>query len=183
MTTRLSLFDDIKRTDTSSRQKNERFFSYLNRSAHHKATEIRARLESWFQRFPVEARDDVRGRFRAKDDRGHRGAIFELFIHELLTRLDCKVKVHPDVSCTGSRPDFWVRHGDFTFYVETKVIDLIDRNPLEEDVVAKINSLSSPHFHIFAQAEGKLSTALSRNKWFSRSSTCLQPTTLTRSKA
>lgn len=164
MTTRLSLFDDIKRTDTSSRQKNERFFSYLNRSAHHKATEIRARLESWFQRFPVEARDDVRGRFRAKDDRGHRGAIFELFIHELLTRLDCKVKVHPDVSCTGSRPDFWVRHGDFTFYVETKVIDLIDRNPLEEDVVAKINSLSSPHFHIFAQAEGKLSTALSRKQ-------------------
>lgn len=85
-------------------------------------------------------------------------------MHELLTRLDCMVKVHPDVSGTGSRPDFLARHGDCSFYVETKVIDLIDRNPLEEDVVAKINSLSSPHFHIFAQAEGKLSTALSRKQ-------------------
>ena len=168
MTTRFSLFDDIKRTDASPRQINEPFFTYLNRSAHREATEIRARLESWFRRFPVEAHDDVRGRFYAEDDRDHRGAIFELFIHELFTRLDCKVKAHPDVPGTSSRPDFLVRHGDFTFYVETKVAALSSspfaRNPLEEDVLAKINSLNSPHFHIFTQVEGRLSSAMSRKQ-------------------
>ena len=38
------------------------------------------------------------------------------------------------------------------------------RNPLEKDVVAKINELTSPHFYIFAEVRGKLSTSLSREK-------------------
>ena len=168
MTTRLSLFDDMKRTDTSSRQRNEPFFAYLNRTADPEATEIRGRLESWFERFPVEARDDVRGRFRGDDDQDHRGAIFELFIHELLTRLDCMVEVHPDIPGKKARPDFIARHGDCSFYVEAKVIDLekspFAPNPLEEDIVAKINEMTSPHFYIFAVVSGKLSTSLSREK-------------------
>ena len=166
MTIQPSLCDDMKRTDASPRQRNEPFFAYLNRSAHGEATEIRARLESWFERFPVEAHDDVRGRFRADDDQAHQGAVFELFIHELLSHLGCAVKVHPSVAGTGSRPDFLARHGDCLFYVETKVIEPsaspFARNPLEEDAVARINELSSPHFHILAQVEGRLSGALSR---------------------
>ena len=168
MTTRLPLFDDMKRTATSSRQRNEPFFAYLNRSAHREATRIRGRLESWFKRFPVEARDDVRGRFRGDDDQDHRGAVFELFIHELLTRIGCMVEVHPDIPGTKSRPDFLARHGDCLFYVEATVVDPSESpfapNPLEEDAVAKINELTSPHFYIFAEARGKLSTPLSREK-------------------
>ena len=54
MTIHLPLFDDMKRTDASLRRHNEPFFAYLNRSAHSEATEIRSRLESWFERFPLE---------------------------------------------------------------------------------------------------------------------------------
>ena len=168
MTICLPLFDDMKRTDASSRQRNEPFFAYLNRTADPGATEIRGRLESWFERFPVEARDDIRRRFRGDDDQDHRGAIFELFIHELLTRLDCMVEVHPDIPGKKSRPDFIARHGDCPFYVEAKVIDPrrspFAPNPLEEDAVAKINELTSLHFYIFAVVNGKLSTSLSREK-------------------
>ena len=166
MTIRPSLFDDMKRTDASSKQSNEPFFAYLNRSAHRDATDIRARLESWFEQFPVEAQDDVRGRFRADNDRAHQGAIFELFIYELLTRLDCTVKVHPNVPGTESRPDFLACHGNCSFYVEAKVVDPTSspfaHNPLERDVVAKINTLTSPHFYIFTQVNGQLSNALSK---------------------
>ena len=160
MTIHRSLFDDMKRTDASSRHPNELFFAYLNRSADPKAVEIRGRLESWFERFPVEARDDVRGRFRQDDDHAHRGATFELLIHELLIRLHCTVEVHPKISGKNSRPDFLARHGDRVFYVEATVIDSKE-NPLEEDVLAKINSLTSPHFYISAKVDGKLSSALS----------------------
>ena len=163
-----SLFDEMSRADASPRQRNESFSEYLNRSANHEATEIRARLESWFERFSVEAHDDVRGRFRADDDQAHQGAVFELFMHELLSHLGCTVEVHPSVVGTGSRPDFLARHGDCFFYVETKVIEPsaspFARNPLEEDAVARINELSSPHFHIVAQVEGRLSSALSREQ-------------------
>ena len=163
MTIRQSLFDDMKRTDASSRQPNEPFFAYLNRSADREATEIRGRLESWFGGFPVKARDDVRGRFREDDDHAHRGATFELFIHELLIRLDCTVEVHPKISGKNSRPDFFAHHGGRVFYVEATVIDSKE-NPLEEDVLAKINSLASPHFYIFAKVDGKLLSAPSREQ-------------------
>ncbi len=168
MTIRAALFDEKKRTDASGRQQNEFLFSYLNRSADREATAIRARLEMWFGRFPVDARNDVRARFRKDDDRAHKGAVFELFIHELLTHLGCTVEVHPSVPGKGSRPDFLALHGDCSFYVETTYIEPsgspFARHPLEEDVMAKINSLNSGNFNIFAQVEGKLLRALSREQ-------------------
>ncbi len=168
MTIRLPLFDNMERTDASSRQHDEPWFAYLNRSSHRKATRIRGRLESWFERFPVKAQDDVRGRFRGDDDHAYRGATFELLIHELITRLDCIADVHPEIRGMDSRPDFFVRHKGQCCYVEATVIDPKDSpfvpNSLEEDVVAKINTLTSSHFRIFAQVDGKLTTPLSREK-------------------
>ena len=166
MTIRQSLFDDMERTDASLKQHNEPLFACLNRSARREVTEISNRLESWFERFPVEAQHDVRERFRGDDDHAHQGAVFELLMHELLIRLDCRVEVHPDIPGTGSRPDFLARHGDCRFYIETTVVDpkgsLSASRPLEEDVVAKINKLTSPHFYIWAEVAGELSSALSR---------------------
>ena len=168
MTIHLPLFDDMPRTEVSPRQHDEPLFAYLNRSSHRKATEIRRRLESWFERFPVEAQYDVWGRFRGDDDHAHRGAVFELLVHELLTRLDCIVEVHPDIRGTRSRPDFLARYKDQCCYVEATVIDPSSspfaRNPLEEDAVAKINELKSQHFYLFAEVDGKLSSALSRKQ-------------------
>ena len=167
MTIHLPLFDDVNRTDARYKQPNESVFGCLNRSARRDIIEIRARLESWFERFPIEVRDDLRGRFRG-DDHAHPGAFFELLIHEVLMRLDCTLEVHPEVSGKKSRPDFLARHRDCSFYVEATVIDPSTSpfapNPLEEDVVAKINTLTSPHFYIFAEVDGKLSRALSRNQ-------------------
>ena len=168
MTIRQSLFDDIERTDENRQQHSESLFTCLNRSARREVTEIRNRLESWFERFPIEAQHDVRERFRGDDDHAHQGAVFELLIHELLIRLDCRVEVHPDIPGTGSRPDFLARHGDCPFYIEATVVDpqgsLSASRPLEKDVVAKINELTSPHFYIFARVDGKLSRALSREQ-------------------
>ena len=168
MTIRPSLFDEMKRTDVSRRQGSESLFACLNRSAEREATTIRARLEMWFERFPVEARNDVRARFRKDDDRAHKGAVFELFIHELLTHLGCTVEVHPSVPSKGSRPDFLAHHGDGLFYVETTHVERsaspFARDPLEGDVVAKINSVSSASFHLYGQVEGQLTSALSREQ-------------------
>ena len=62
MTIRQSLFDDMERTDASLKQHNEPLFACLNRSARREVTEIRNRLEPWFERFPVEAQHDVSGK-------------------------------------------------------------------------------------------------------------------------
>ena len=168
MTIRPSLFGEMNRTDTSPRQRSESLFSYLNRSADREATAVRARLDMWFKRFPFEACNDVRARFSKADDRAHKGAAFELFIHELLTQLGCTVEVHPSVPGKESRPDFLAHYEDCRFYVETTYIEPstspFARDPLEEDAVAKINSLPSPDFYLLTQVEGKLSSAPSREQ-------------------
>ena len=168
MTIRRSLFDGIERADGNLKQHSESLFAFLNRSAHREVTEIRDQLESWFERFPVEAQHDVRERFRGDDDHAHQGAVFELLMHELLIRLDCMVEVHPDIPGTGSRPDFLARHGGCPFYIEATVVDPKGSpsasRPLEKDAVAKINELTSPHFYIYARVDGELSSALSRKQ-------------------
>lgn len=167
MTIHLPLFDDVNRTDARYKQPNESVFGCLNRSARREIIEIRARLGSWFERFPIEVRDDLRGRFRG-DDHAHLGAFIELLIHEVLMRLDCTLEVHPEISDKKSRPDFLAHHRDCSFYVEATVIDPSTSpfapNSLEEDVVAKINELPSTHFCINMKVVGKLSRALSRNQ-------------------
>ena len=149
-------------------ERSESVSTFLNRSAHPKIIEVRDRLQSWFERFPVEARQDLRERFRRDDDHTYHGAVFELLVHELLVRLGCTVEVHPEIPGTGSRPDFLARHGDCPFYVEATVVNpkrsLSASRPLEDDVVAKINQLESLHFRILARVEGELPRALSRRQ-------------------
>ena len=166
MTIRQPLFDQMERTDGDLKEQCESLFAFVNRSARTETAEIRDRLQSWFDGFPVEAQRDVRKRLRADDDHGRQGAIFELLMHELLVRLGCRVEVHPEIPGATSRPDFLARHGDCRFYIEATVVDpkgsLAASRPLEDDVVAKINELESPHFYIFARVDGELSRALGR---------------------
>ena len=168
MTICKTLFDDMERTDASEKRHDESVFACLNRSSRREVTEIRDRLESWFKNFPVEAQHDVRERFRGDNEHTFQGAVFELLMHELLIRLNCRVEVHPEIPTKGSRPDFLARHGNCSFYVEATVVDpkgsLSASRTLEEDVVAKINKLKSPHFYIWARVDGELSSALSRTQ-------------------
>src|SRR5947209_3881762 len=100
------LFDLLTRTDAGPAGYAESFFPYMNRSARDDITRIRAVLESWFQRYPKDGREALRSAFRSDDDWQHQGAFFELLLHEVLVRLDCRVTVHPPIPGTTRRPDF-----------------------------------------------------------------------------
>lgn len=168
MTSFLTLFDQLDLTERDEQKGSQSMLDSLKYSTRLEIAEIRDRLQSWFKRFPVEAQRDIRNRILGDDGHTRQGAVFELLVHELLVRLDCTVEVHPRISSTGSRPDFLAHHGDRRFYIEATVVDpkgsLSASRPLEDDVVAKINEIESPHFHIFARVQGELSRALSRRK-------------------
>ena len=108
------LFDDLIRSDASPASSTEPEFAFLNRSAWRSVDRMRVALQDWFSRYPASAvnsaqeRQDLRARFRSRDNRNHHGAFFELFIHELLLRIGCGLFVHPEVPGTSSRPDFLV---------------------------------------------------------------------------
>ena len=155
--------DDLSRTNTTHKRKREPSFSFLNRSARPEFGRIRALIESWYEHFPAAARDDVRGRFRRPDEAAHAGALFELFVHELLIRLGARVEVHPNVSGTTTRPDFRADFEGSPVYVEAVTSNPPTRlsapDPLEDEVLDAIDDLDSPNYFISVETSGKLLTA------------------------
>ena len=79
----------------------------------------RAIIEDWFIHYPADGQTELAARFRNTDDRAHLAAFFELYLHELLYRQGCTVKLHPSVSGSTKVPDFGVTDGTGNaFYLE-----------------------------------------------------------------
>src|SRR5262245_26371771 len=117
----MTLFDGgLDRSDDGPPKHAEPRFRYYNRSGRVDIGRIRLTLEEWFVRYPEEDQADLRGRFRSDDDAHHIAAFFELFLHELLCRLDCRVVLHPEMpGGITTRPDFLVERADGErFYLE-----------------------------------------------------------------
>lgn len=150
----MRLFDDIVRDYEGPAGYAEPRFTYLNRSARPTASRVRQVLEDWFSRYPSESQPDLRGRFRSADDSPHCSAFFELFLHELLLRLGCHVKVHPEISGTTRHPEFLVESPSGSrFYIEA----VVATSESKEKTAARarmnvvydaLNRLDSPDFFI-----------------------------------
>lgn len=164
----MNLCDDKARNRLDNENLPESSFQCLNDYDWPGATCIRNSCESWFKKLPIdiEVREDIRARFRAKDNQNHEGALFELFLHELFTRLGCSLEVHPEVA--DGQPDFLVSHGDRHFYLEATVTGQTSGpftpNRNEQDVVDKLSKLTSAHFNIGVHMEGTLLSTLRRKR-------------------
>lgn len=83
---------------------------------------IRDLFNQWFERFAssqdAEAVADLRQRFRAKQAGQFLGAFWELYLHELFSRLGFAAQVHPPSAKGGNRPDFLMARGEQRFYLE-----------------------------------------------------------------
>ena len=150
----LVLFDNINRDDTGPASYSEPKFGYLNRSGRPTFLAIRPVLEDWFSRYPEPHRNDLRGRFRSSDNTQHRSAFFELFIHELLLRLDCRVKIHPTLAGVTTSPDFLVdSRTNGEFYVEAAVAsgephEKASARAIRSKLYDILNRLDSPNFFV-----------------------------------
>ena len=61
---------------------------------------------------------DLGTRFRSPDDRQHVAAFWELYLHELFTRLGFAVRLHPTLPIETTNPDMLVERDGDSFYVE-----------------------------------------------------------------
>lgn len=131
----MRLFDEVDRHDKGPARYAEPQFPYLNRSARVMFSRTRQVLEAWFSRYPVSGQADLRPRFRSRNDAQHRAAFFELFLHELLLRLDHDVTIHPSPSQASTRrPDFLAESpSGGCFYMEA----VVATDESEEDGAAR----------------------------------------------
>lgn len=156
----MSLFDRIERDDYGPALYAEPQFNYLNRSARPGVQKIRDVLEDWLSHYADDHRPDLRARFRSTDDSQHRSAFFELFLHELLLRLDCRVEIHPTVPNTIRHPDFLAEsQGGTRFYLEGVLAT--DESRAETAARARtnavydaLNRLDSPNFFLGMRLRG-----------------------------
>ena len=62
------------------------------------------------------------GRLRDSSYAQFSGAFWELYLHQTFTRSGYAVTIHPEVDGSARQPDFLVRDGEETFYVEAKTL-------------------------------------------------------------
>ena len=166
----LSLFDDIPRTATRAKRDNEGDFTYFNTSARPVIGRMRDLLEGYFGRFSKSAAPEVRKRFRSKDIAGHRSALFEIVLHEVATRLGCKLSPHPVLEGVATHPDFLVREptNSASFYLEAIVPgdseDEVSAAKREGEVYAILDQMDSPNFFVNVAVRGSPGTPVPASK-------------------
>jgi hypothetical protein len=154
------LFDELARTELRSARYSESRFNYYNQSARPSIAVLREMLEAWFERYPEDKKASLRGRFRSENDSQHKSAFFELYVHELLVRLDFDVEAEPDLADSGTHPDFLAyRSGTPKFYVEATLAGLPTQSEYSADrrkaaVQDVINSINSPNFFLGIDIQG-----------------------------
>ena len=126
------------------------------------------KYEPWFDKYPLKHQKDIRKWFQSDDNQYHGGAYFEIFLHDLLTRLGFSLKIHSEITGPSTTPNFLACHGDQDFYLEATVTGQksgpITRNRNEQDVINKLNTLTSMDFRIGIHMEGNLSTTLGKKR-------------------
>jgi hypothetical protein len=115
------LFPDAPRTDPWTQRASESDYAFFQRVDDPACGRVRDLFNVWFERF-AGSQDagsvrDLRNRFRAKQGGQFLSAFWELYLHELFSRLGFTPEVHPD-SGNGTRPDFLMTRGTERFYLE-----------------------------------------------------------------
>ena len=175
----MNLFDDIKREPATSMSNPYSVFVAVNQDGSPGQQDLRDKLESWFQKFPSDWQNDLRGRFRSRDPIQHDGAFFELFLHELMINLGCKVKeVHPTLPDSTHKPDFLVRDGNISFYLEAGVTGSrsgpFTPTNTEQEVIDALETLTSSDFNLLIEITGELSQSITKQRLLSKVRLLLQ---------
>lgn len=155
------LFDVFDRTDEKPAPYSESHYESLNRLAWRNVGVIRTALEDWFSRYPIDHGASLRSRFCSRKDDAHKGAFFELLLHQFLVGLGCSIEVEPETSTSSTgRPDYLVAlDTGATFYLEATVSgvnSMFDYSPIENAVLDELNKLICPDFWLAADFEGTM---------------------------
>lgn len=79
-------------------------------------------IETWLSAYPKTAQKPLIARLRAADDRAFASAFWELYLHEMYRRDGWQITIEPAVPASDARPDFLVRRGATSYYVEARCI-------------------------------------------------------------
>jgi len=142
----MHLFSENLRSFTGPAAYAEPHFTYLDRSARAPFARVRELIESWLNDYPAFHRKSLVRRLRNTDNEHFDAAFFELYLHQLLHRLGCRIRVSPRVGRTTlKRPDFEITCPDGKRWLleATSSGDLsADERKAEARLVTALNTLN-----------------------------------------
>lgn len=151
----MTVFSAITRTDPSPAAHGDGQFKFLDRVSGPFWDQVRDLMEDWFSRLCSDARADVLGRLRSKDDRQVRGAFFELYLHECLLRMGYRVTCHPLLEGTTRRPDFLAQKDGRLMYVEARSASSsnvsVGASARVNTVYESLDKMDSPNFFLWIE--------------------------------
>jgi hypothetical protein len=103
---RVLLFENVQRMEVRPKREREPIYDYYSSSARRPIAALRSLLQNWFDAYPASGRKDLLARFRSRIDGQHKSAVWELYLHELFTRMKYRLRVHPEVAGSTNHPDF-----------------------------------------------------------------------------
>lgn len=155
------VFDDVPRDLQGGADHLVSHFDYLNSSGRVEAARVRTFVEDLFGQYPSCSQQDLRRRLRSGDDNAHLGAFFELVLHGLLLRSQCKVlAVEPDLDNRLRSPDFLAETPQGQrFYLEATIATGQSRsqqgaNRRLREALQAIDSVRSPDFFLEVHIAG-----------------------------
>jgi hypothetical protein len=116
---------DRPRTYQGPREHGESQFAFLDRSGRPPFEAARRRIDDWYSRLCDGLKEGVRQRLRGEDDQHFDAAFWELYLHELFTRLGYEISCEPTLP-NGRKIDFLLRRGDAAFYLEATAAGVSD---------------------------------------------------------
>lgn len=146
----MGVFEPGPRIDERPPIPRESIYAYLNRSARADAQRDRARIEEWFERYPVAEGRELALRLRSRLDDQHRAALFELRLHELLVQAGHHLAIEPKLAHSWKSPDFLI---DGQVYLEAVMASGADLGNVLKRKANRYGALDLP-FVIAVQWEG-----------------------------
>jgi hypothetical protein len=152
------LFDSRIRADPSYKRAAESTYEFLDRVSRPELAAPRAVLNDWVAHWPADDREELMGRFRAKDELQFAGAFWELYLHEAHRKLGYSASRDPELPDSPHRPDFLMCNGADSFYLEATVVGHstaeLSRRRRERAVIELIDQARHPDFLVMIKTIG-----------------------------
>lgn len=146
----MKLFESFNRTNLEFKNHQQSIYDFYNQTARKEFSEIRERLEAWFECYPHQNKKKL------KQDlirNGFDGAFYELFLYNYFYKLGFNIEIEPQVSSSSHRPDFLISNNEISFYLEATVVTGVSDKETKKEkirsvVYDKINEYYSPYFYL-----------------------------------
>ena len=116
----MRVFDTRQRVDLGPAGHGEPHWTYLDRSAREQFAAARDRINGWFRRLPEGLQASVGQRLRSGNDQEFASAFWELFLHEMFTRLSYGIVCEPTLP-NGRKIDFLLTRDGTSMFVEATI--------------------------------------------------------------